>query len=113
MTIQSPVSNLGRKSETTKQLLIHGSFNSDALLRSVSSSSKYYTSHDSYKSISEILNVTTAKADSTQSTSEDILTEQEHSRIKNAQSKSHFSGPGGATRSGLVLGIETSADDTG
>lgn len=63
---------------------------------------------DSYKNISEMLNVTSnGKGDSP----EEIVAEQD--KIREVQSASHFSGPGGKTRSGVILGIETSADDTG
>lgn len=79
-------------------------------LRSISSTcSKRSSSSGGYKNISDILNVTSngGKGDS----SSEIAAE--HETIKEVQSLTHFSGPGGKTRTGVILGIETSADDTG
>ncbi|CAL8096261.1 unnamed protein product [Orchesella dallaii] len=79
-------------------------------LRNISSSSKLCTngSDSSYKSISEILNVTSSGK---QDSPEEIVTE--YDRVREIQSSTHHSGPGGITKTGVILGIETSADDTG
>ena len=95
LVIQSPGEKCGRKS-------LIGPW-----LRLVSTTSTNRS--DEYKNISDILNVTSngGKPDS----SDEIVAE--HEKIREVQSSTNFSGPGGKTRSGLILGIETSADDTG
>lgn len=99
MVTHSPLQNSTVKSDK----LLNGPW------RSVSTSPRKCSSGaDSYKSISEILNVTTSGKEDSSST-EEIISD----RIKEAQSSAHFSGPGGVTKSGVILGIETSADDTG